>query len=161
MNFLKCKIANNNLMKQVLTGGIKMIPFKDPFNSSFNNFMFDVFPVIFTIMFITIFGLIIFSMIKGVGQWKYNNSQPVLTVTAKLVSKRTNVSRSTTHHGDDFHHHSHTSTTYYITFEVESGDRMELCVSGEQYGLLVEGDRGQLTFQGTRYLAFKREVNGI
>lgn len=35
-------------------------------------------------------------------------------------------------------HHNHTFTTYYVTFEVESGDRMELHVSGQEYGLLVE-----------------------
>ena len=30
---------------------------------------------------------------------------------------------------------------------------MEFSVSGREYGLLVEGDTGRLTFQGTRYLA--------
>ena len=50
------------------------------------------------------------------------------------------------------------STSYYATFEVESGDRMELSVSGREYGLLAEGDRGRLSFQGTRYLGFEREV---
>lgn len=35
-------------------------------------------------------------------------------------------------------HHNHTFTTYYVTFEVESRDRMELHVSGQEYGLLVE-----------------------
>lgn len=48
------------------------------------------------------------------------------------------------------------STTYYVTFQVESGDRMELHVSGIEYGMLVEGDYGKLTFQGTRYLEFVR-----
>lgn len=48
-------------------------------------------------------------------------------------------------------------TTYYVTFQVESGDRMELCLSGEEYGMLVEGDRGNLTFQGTRYVGFERK----
>ena len=38
----------------------------------------------------------------------------------------------------------------------ESGDRMELHLSGQEYGLLIEGDRGNLTFQGTRYLGFER-----
>jgi hypothetical protein len=33
---------------------------------------------------------------------------------------------------------------------------MELRVDGEEYGLLVEGDQGLLTFQGTRYLGFER-----
>ena len=42
--------------------------------------------------------------------------------------------------------------------EVESGDRMELNLSGQEYGLLAEGDRGKLTFQGTRYLGFEREL---
>ena len=41
-------------------------------------------------------------------------------------------------------------------FQVESGDRMELTVSGSDYGYLVEGDHGKLTFQGTRFLGFER-----
>jgi hypothetical protein len=49
-----------------------------------------------------------------------------------------------------------TSTSYYATFEVESGDRMELSVDGRAYGLLAQGDIGSLTFQGTRYLGFQR-----
>ena len=50
----------------------------------------------------------------------------------------------------------HTFTTYYVTFQVESGDRMELTVDGSEYGMLVEGDIGKLSFQGTRYLGFQR-----
>ena len=52
--------------------------------------------------------------------------------------------------------HYSASTTYYVTFQVESGDRMEFHVSGQEYGLLAEGDRGKVTFQGTRYLGFAR-----
>lgn len=52
--------------------------------------------------------------------------------------------------------YTHTSTSYYITFQVESGDRMEFLVPSAEYGLLVPGDRGRLTFQGTRYLGFAR-----
>lgn len=44
-----------------------------------------------------------------------------------------------------------------MTFQVDSGDRIELSVSGSEYGVLAEGDKGQLTFQGTRYLTFDRE----
>ena len=47
-------------------------------------------------------------------------------------------------------------TRYYATFEVESGSRIELAVRGEEYGMLAEGDRGRLTFQGTRYQGFER-----
>ena len=33
---------------------------------------------------------------------------------------------------------------------------MELLIPREEYGMLVEGDQGSLTFQGTRYLGFQR-----
>ena len=33
---------------------------------------------------------------------------------------------------------------------------MELQLQGHEYGLLIEGDKGKLTFQGTRYLGFER-----
>ena len=35
-------------------------------------------------------------------------------------------------------------------------DRMELRLSGTEYGQLAEGDTGRLSFQGTRYLGFER-----
>lgn len=54
-------------------------------------------------------------------------------------------------------YHTTISTTYYVTFQVESGDRMEMSVSGSEYGTLAKGDKGKLTFQGTRFLTFNRE----
>ena len=101
-----------------------------------------------------VIGVFVVTFIRGIGQWNKNNNSPRLTVPATVVSKRANVSH---HHHAGEHHHSHTSTSYYVTFEVESGDRMELHMSGTEYGLLVEGDKGRLSFQGTRYLGFERQ----
>ena len=115
---------------------------------------FGLFQVMFFLAFFLIFGIIVVTVIKGIGQWNKNNHSPKLTVPVTVVSKRTNVSH---HHHAGEHHHSTTSTTYYVTFQVESGDRMELHLSGSQYGLIVEGDRGLLTFQGTRFLNFERQ----
>ena len=116
---------------------------------------FGLFGIMFVIVFILVTGTFIVVLVKGIGEWNKNNHSPRLTVSATVAAKRTNVSRH--HHGgvNDIHHH-HTSTTYYVTFQVESGDRMEFCISGQQYGLLIEGDCGKLTFQGTRYLGFER-----
>ena len=117
---------------------------------------FDMFSIMFTIVFVLVIGTFIVTAVKGIGQWNKNNNSPRLTVPATVVSKRTNVTRH--HHGGaNGHHHHHTSTTYYVTFQVESGDHMELHVAGHEYGLLVEGDNGRLTFQGTRYLGFERQ----
>ena len=118
--------------------------------------MFAVFPIIFSLMFLLVFGVVIFGLIKGISQWNKNNHSPRLTVPATVVSKRTNVSHHHHHNGPDHGVHYSTSTSYYVTFQVESGDRMELHMAGNQFGLLVEGDRGKLTFQGTRYLGFER-----
>ena len=113
----------------------------------------------FQIMFFIVFGLaistVLISLIKGVKEWNKNNHSPRLTVPATVVTKRTDVTRRRSG-GTNGHHHYHTSTNYYVTFEVESGDRMELHLSGPEYGLLVEGDKGKLSFQGTRYLGFER-----
>lgn len=122
-------------------------------------FMGMLFPSMFTLVFLFVFGIIIFTIIRNLRQWNYNNKQPVLIVDALVISKRTHVSRRHHHHGHGHGHghmHSHSSTSYYVTFEVESGDRMELSVNGSEYGLLAEGDAGRLKFQGTRYLGFDR-----
>lgn len=113
-------------------------------------FFMDMVDLMFPLMFCLVFGVILFTIVKNIVEWNKNNHSPRLTVDATVVTKRQS---TTSHHHDD--HVSH-STTYYITFEVESGDRMELHVSGMEYGMIAEGDRGKLTFQGTRYLGFVR-----
>ena len=116
---------------------------------------FGIMGVIFPLMIMLVFAVFIVTAVKGLAQWNKNNNSPRLTVPAIIVAKRTNISRHR-HGGAGDHHHYHTTTTYYITFEVESGDRMEFHVTGEEYGLLLEGDKGRLSFQGTRYLGFER-----
>lgn len=121
--------------------------------------MFTIVPVIVAIGFIVVIGMIIYRAVQGARQWKRNNESPVLTVDARVVTKRTDVSH---------HHHANTTnntmdtgystTYYYVTFEVESGDRMEFHVRGEEFGLLAEGDTGKVTFQGSRYLGFSRGI---
>lgn len=109
--------------------------------------------LMFNLVFILIIGTVIFAIVKGISQWHHNNQSPRLTVQARVVSKRSDVSF---HHtgGDQMMHTS--STYYYVTFEVKSGDRMEFSVSGREYGMLAENDVGELTFQGTRYIEFVR-----
>lgn len=121
------------------------------------DFLFSVIPIFFFVIFFLVFGLIIFGVIKSIGQWKYNNSQPRLSVVAKVTSKRTHSSSSIHNNGgQNGIDHVQSSTTYFVTFEVESGDRIEFIVKGHEYGLLADNDIGKLTFQGTRFLSFVR-----
>ena len=114
--------------------------------------MASVFPFLFFIVFGIILIVFVVTFVRGIGEWHKNNNSPRLTVPATVVSKRMEVTR----HHDANSHMSHSSTWYYATFQVESGDRMELSIPDRDYGYLVEGDRGSLTFQGTRFLSFNR-----
>lgn len=119
-----------------------------------------IFEVVFAVACLLILTVIIVILVKGLGQWKRNNASPRLTVEATVVSRRISVSHTRHANAADIsgmHGYTTTaSTTYYATFEVASGDRMELVLSGSEYGMLAEGDRGLLSFQGTRYLGFER-----
>ncbi len=109
---------------------------------------FSIMRIMVPVIFVLVFGIIIVTMVRGVGEWNKNNQSPKLTVPVTVVAKRSDV-----HRGIET---MHTFTSYYVTFQVESGDRMEFEVSDMEYGMLAEGDRGMLTFQGTRYLSFQR-----
>ena len=116
--------------------------------------MFGLMAIIVPIMSIAIFGLAFYMIFKGLKQERKNDQSPRLTVEARVLSKRTQVG----HHRYSSNHMSHSYTRYFVTFEVASGDRMELMVPGSESGLMVEGDFGDLTFQGTRFLSFDRKM---
>lgn len=122
----------------------------------YGDVMFTIVPIIIAIIFVFVFGTLIVRSVQGAKQWKRNNVSPVLTVDATIVTKRTDVHHYSHNAGTDNIHHMSTSTTYYVTFEVSSGDRLEFKISNIEYGKLAEKDLGKLTFQGTRYLGFER-----
>ena len=118
--------------------------------------MFEfIFPIMFFLVFTIVIMTFVITFTKIFKEWNKNNKSPRLKVDAKVIDKREHYSRS--HHNHNGHMHTHHSTTYYITFEVESGDRFELRVPEYEYGFMIVGDEGELFFQGTRFLSFTRK----
>ena len=116
--------------------------------------MFSLFNIVF-ILFLCVFIGVLASIVV---RWVKNNNSPRLSVPATVVSKRAH--RSSSHmHSTNSAMHMSTHTTYYITFQFDSGDRMELSVYGSEYGVIIEGDVGVLTFQGTRFVSFERKLS--
>lgn len=113
---------------------------------------------LFPIFFFLVFGIIIAVIIKGLLQWNKNNHSPRLSVDAAVVDKyqQTDTSMHQTGVDGGMTHHHH--TTFYAVFEVQSGDRMEFVVGRPAYSQLMPGDFGQLTFQGTRFIEFRRST---
>lgn len=125
--------------------------------------MFDVmdsvFPILFGLVFCLVMGMFIYAIVHNVKEKRANDAAPVLTVEALVKTKRMDTYHTSPTYDGDGHRTSSGSyhTSYYATFEVESGDRLELQVSDYEYGQLAEGDRGKLTFQRKRFLQFDRE----
>ena len=119
-----------------------------------------VFSIVFPLIFFGLMCLFIFTLISNLRTWNKNNHSPRLSIPAAVVAKRTDISHSDTANAGDLSgahgYRTSTYTSYYVTFQVESGDRMEFEVDGSDYGLLMQGDIGKLSFQGTRYLGFER-----
>ena len=111
----------------------------------------SLFPILFFMAFGLVLGIFILSLVRGIRTYRKNNAAPVLTVQCRVVDKRMEVS-----HRMDGDALPHSFVRYYATFQVESGDRLEFAVEGQEYGQLAQGDCGRLTFQGTRYLGFRR-----
>ena len=111
--------------------------------------MFGILDFLFPIMFIAVFGLVIGtivgSLVKHGKTERKNDASPRIASEATVVTKRTHV------WGD------HSRTDYFATFQFESGDRLELEIPRDRFGYLVEGDKGKLHFQGTRFLDFQRQ----
>ena len=69
--------------------------------------------LMFLMVFVLIFGMILVMIVRGIGEWGKNNRSPRLDVSATVVSKRTHTMRNQNHTS---------SSSYYVTFQVESGD---------------------------------------
>jgi hypothetical protein len=111
--------------------------------------MFTLVPLFIAAVFVFVIGTFVVTAVKSVARWQDNNAQPVLTVPARVVTKRQHVSGGG--------HDSSASTWYHITFEtVADGLRQEFPVGSTDYSGLAEGDTGDLTYQGTRYKGFIR-----
>ena len=113
---------------------------------------FQIMNILSGLTFAVVFGVVITGLIRSVSQWRKNEKSPRLTVEARVVARRTARQRPMSnkrYSGRDY-------TNYYVTFQFDSGDRLELQMQGHEFGMIVEGDKGKLTFQGTRYLGFER-----
>jgi len=107
------------------------------------------FDILFLVTFFLVLAVIIVYCFQDFTQWQRNRTAPRLSVGADVVSKRS----------DRFISAEDPPMTgdYFVTFEMEGGDRMELKLPGRDFLRIAEGDFGRLTFQGSRYIAFVPE----
>ncbi|MHB9049903.1 MAG: DUF2500 family protein [Pirellulales bacterium] len=83
-----------------------------------------------------------------------SSTAPILARPAIVTGKRTQVSGGGHHHD---HHHSSVSTSYFITFEMEDGSRVEYAtLRPALFGEVAESDSGVLFSRLDTAVAFDR-----
>jgi len=92
---------------------------------------------------ILVFVLVCFLLLAFV-RWFRNENSPVQNTPATVIHMRRKKHLRT-------HHRS-----YHVTFLIESGEQLELRVKHDEYNAMDVGDKGTLTYQGTRYKSFER-----
>lgn len=75
--------------------------------------------------------------------------KPIYNIQAQVKGKRTLVEA-------DPENPAVSRTRYFLTFHKRDGNRVEMEVPGEDYGLAAEGDEGILVWQGDAFVVFKR-----
>lgn len=76
--------------------------------------------------------------------------KPVYNIQAEVKGKRTLIEA-------DPENPAVPRTRYYMTFHKRDGNRVEMEVPGEDYGLAAEGDEGVLVYsKGDEFIVFKR-----
>jgi hypothetical protein len=130
-------------------GDYIMQDFGEP--SSFLGFLNEI-PLFFKIfgglVFTLVVGTFLFVIIRGLKLWLSNNAAELVSQRCSVVDKRTEVWGGA---GE-----SSTNTNYYITFQFVDNTRKELPISPKHFGVIVIGDQGELTYQGSRFKEFKR-----
>lgn len=92
------------------------------------------------------FAMVVFIIARGVVQSSRDRSGPVITTPATVLGRRQMLLPGT----------STARTAYFATFGLPDGNRIELRVPLDQAGLILEGDRGLLTYQGVFARRFER-----
>ena len=119
----------------------------DPFGGF--GMMFTLVPVFVMVVFAVVIVAIIFAVVKNAGRAAANNAAPEVSAVVTVVDKRIE-----TRGGGDMAVSQH----HFVSFEQSGGERFELEVPANEFGLLVAGDRGSVTMKGTQYLGFSREL---
>ena len=102
-------------------------------------------------------GVILFGLLRGLYIWNKNNHSPRVTEEAEVYTKRQDFS-TFTHRDRNVHFGSYRTirVRYFVVFQTQNSGAVKLKVSSDDFDMLREGEKGMLTFQGTRFLGFKK-----
>lgn len=93
----------------------------------------------------------IYRVLRALREKRTDNQAPVCTFRARVKSKRT----EERDRGTNFMGVSAVCKVYFASFKGENGQEIELEIPSPDYERLEEGQEGELSYQGQRYLSFE------
>ena len=119
---------------------------------------FDLQMEIMLVLIIAIFTAIFF---RCIFEWTINKCSAMESVDAFVVAKQQGmIQQQIPNAGDATGEHGFTlqeQPWYKITFRMTDSTEKEFNVDNQSFRELKEGEKGILTYQGTRYLGFKKD----
>ena len=113
---------------------------------------FDWFTIFVVVGATLVICVIIRDAIRSFFEWRRNNTLPIEFFEVRVVSKRKE---------DVGHVGFRTIWKYYILFEfVSSNEALEIPLPRRDrylFDVVIEGERGSLSMQGTRYISYSRQ----
>ena len=93
--------------------------------------------------------VILLAAVGTAGRRARGGSGPQREAEARVVDKRSQITGGGESRADQL---------YFATFQFPDGNRIELRVPVSEAGLLVVGDEGRLSWRGSDYVGFAREI---
>lgn len=105
-------------------------------------------------------GFLIYAVLRGVMDWNNNRHSQVTVVKAGVISKKED---EVQHYDAQTGALNGVTSSYYVFFQVEDGGEvLRFHVSLREFRKLSEGDRGELKYQGSRFIGFeKKPINKL
>lgn len=115
--------------------------------------------IIMSLIRIGIIGAIIFFIANHFSKSNVNRNAPVYSILTVVTGKKSvDKNNNYNNYGQNqfCNHHRHNFSICTISFCDEYNNHIELPVNQNEFDMIVEGDHGILTFQGNKFLSFKR-----
>ena len=91
---------------------------------------------------------------KAIARWIRNSKTPVMTVSAEVLALFTKENTALMPMGTDGAMMPVSETVCRVRFLIEDGGTPEFTIPRRVFKTLSAGDRGRLTYQGTRFRGF-------
>ena len=119
-------------------------------------FFFPSFGTLVKLVLLAAVVLFVIIVVKGLAQYHRDNQAPMLTEQAVVTYIPPVRDFHTTPYSSNRSGFFNSSSAAFVSFQLNSGEVKRFRLQKEEYERLQAGDRGMLTYQGSRFRGFSK-----